>query len=89
MSDPMADTTLHDQITSILREALQVEVPSVDTDLIAIGVLDSLAIVTIIGEIEERLCVELPLDELDVDSFRTVASMADFVDAGVTDRGAA
>ena len=85
----MADTTLHDQITTILREALQVEVPSVDTDLIAIGVLDSLAIVTIIGEIEERLRVELPLDDLDVDSFRTVASMADFVDAGVTDCGAA
>ena len=87
MSD--LDTTLHEQITTILREALQVEVASVDTDLMAIGVLDSLAVVTIIGEIEERLGIELPLDELEVDSFRTVAGMAEFVGAGMPDRGAA
>jgi acyl carrier protein len=85
----MSDTTLEEQMTTILREALQVEVPSADTDLMATGVLDSLAIVTVIGEVEDRLGVELPLDELDIDSFRTVARMADFVRACVPDRGAA
>ena len=87
MSD--LDTPLHEQIITILREALQVEVASVDTDLMAIGVLDSLAVVTIIGELEERLGIELPLDELEIDSFRTVSGMAEFVGAGMPDRGAA
>jgi len=76
-------SALAERIASIIREALAVEVPSPTTDLIATGLLDSLALVSLIVEIESELGVELPLDDFDPDSFRTVETMASFVaDAG-------
>lgn len=81
-------TSLDQLVTDILRDALQVEVASADTDLMAAGVLDSMAVVTIIAEVEDRLGVELPLDELDIDGFRTLAGIVAFIGAAVGDRGA-
>ena len=72
-------SALAERIASIIREALAVEVPSPTTDLIATGLLDSLALVSLIVEIESELGVELPLDDFDPDSFRTVETMAAFV----------
>ena len=72
-------SALAERISSIIREALAVEVPSPTTDLIATGLLDSLALVSLIVEIESQLGVELPLDDFDPDSFRTVETMAAFV----------
>ena len=79
---------LEAQITAVIREVLQIDVPSADTDLIAAGYLDSLAIVTLIAEIEDVTGRELPLDDLDMEHFRTVARMAAFVAAGIVDQGA-
>jgi len=72
-------SALAERIAAIIREALAVEVPSPTTDLIATGLLDSLALVSLIVEIESQLGVELPLDDFDPDSFRTVETMAAFV----------
>jgi D-alanine--poly(phosphoribitol) ligase subunit 2 len=69
---------LAERITAIIREALAVEVPSPTTDLIATGLIDSLALVSLIVEIETELGVELPLDDFDPDRFRTVETMAAF-----------
>ena len=56
----------------MLRAVLSAEVPSDDTDLIESGLIDSLAIVTIIAETEQEFGVEFPLDDLDVNEFRSV-----------------
>jgi D-alanine--poly(phosphoribitol) ligase subunit 2 len=70
---------LGEQIGAIIRDALSVEVPSHDTDLIEAGLLDSLALVSLLAEIEQALGVELPLDELEVDDFRSVERIAVFL----------
>jgi D-alanine--poly(phosphoribitol) ligase subunit 2 len=84
MSDAVA---LEKQIADIVRDVLQIEVASPDDDLVATGLFDSLAVVSLIAEIEVVLGYELPLDEFDVDSFRTVGRIAAFVDASRSGQG--
>lgn len=78
---------LEKQIADIVREVLQIEVATPDDDLVATGLFDSLAVVSLIAEIEVVLGYELPLDEFDVDSFRTVGRIAAFVDASRASQG--
>jgi acyl carrier protein len=70
---------LADRITSTIKRALAVEVPASSTDLVAAGILDSLAMVSLIVAIETEFGIELPLDDFDPDRFRTVDRMAEFV----------
>ena len=69
-----------DRITRLIRDVLGVEVPSPETDLIEGGFLDSLALVSLLAEIEREFGFELPLDTLEVDDFRTVETAAAYVD---------
>ncbi|GLZ48778.1 hypothetical protein Acsp06_49630 [Actinomycetospora sp. NBRC 106375] len=84
----MPDATtgaLTDQLTDLVRDRLGVEVPSSDTDLVADGLLDSLALVTLIVGIEDTFGCRLPLDDFDIDRFRSVDAMAAFLtESGVT-----
>ena len=84
----MTDATAEDviaQLTDLVRDQLGVDVPSSDTDLVAVGLLDSLALVTLIVGIEDTFGCRLPLDDFDIDRFRSVDAMAAFLaEAGVT-----
>ena len=84
----MPDATAADviaQLTDLVRDQLGVDVPSSDTDLVAVGLLDSLALVTLIVGIEDTFGCRLPLDDFDIDRFRSVDAMAAFLaEAGVT-----
>jgi acyl carrier protein len=73
------DDALRERIWRVLRDALQIEVPAYDTDLIDGGLLDSLALVSLIGEIELDFSFQLPLDEVDVESFRSIERIAELV----------
>ena len=77
-----------DRITRLIRDVLGVEVPSPETDLIEGGYLDSLALVSLLAEIEREFGFELPLDTLEVDDFRTVGSAAAYVDSVFATRDA-
>jgi acyl carrier protein len=70
-----------ERITRLIRDTLGVEVPSPDTDLIETGLLDSLALVSLLAEIEREFGFELPLDTLEVDDFRTVGTAAAYVES--------
>jgi D-alanine--poly(phosphoribitol) ligase subunit 2 len=70
---------LEERITALIRDALDVEVPARDVDLIETGLIDSLSLVSLIAEIEADIGVELPLDDFDIDAFRSVERMAEFV----------
>jgi D-alanine--poly(phosphoribitol) ligase subunit 2 len=69
-------TTLQTEVTALLTCALQVDVASVDEDLIESGLLDSLKIVELLVELEARFLVSIPFEGLELDSFRSVASIA-------------
>jgi D-alanine--poly(phosphoribitol) ligase subunit 2 len=74
-----AGFTTVERVRLLIRDALSVDVPNGDTDLIDSGLLDSLALVTLIVEIEDEFEVELPLDDFDLDQFRSVARIAAFL----------
>jgi D-alanine--poly(phosphoribitol) ligase subunit 2 len=74
-------STTVERVWLLIRDALSVDVPDGDTDLIDSGLLDSLALVTLIVEIEDEFGVEVPLDDFDVDRFRSVYRIADFLAA--------
>jgi acyl carrier protein len=68
------------RITRIFYDALSIEVPSPTTDVIEGGLLDSLAFVTLLFEIEQQFAVHLPTVALDIDALRTVERIASLVD---------
>ena len=70
---------LREQIASLLAGALNLDVPSVETDLFETGVLDSLAFVELLLALEQHFVVSTSLEDLEVDNFRSIARIADFV----------
>ena len=70
------DAALVEQLRELFREALNIEVVSPETDLIEAGLLDSLALVELLFQIEQRFSVDLALEELDVENFRSLARLS-------------
>jgi acyl carrier protein len=67
------------RVRQVFLEALNIQVPSVDTDLVDTGLLDSLALVELLFAIEQRFGVDLSLGELDIANFRSVERLAAFL----------
>lgn len=67
------------QITELIRDRMSIEVPAPDTDLIESGLLDSLALVMLITALEDAFACELPLDDFDIEHFRDVGRIAEFL----------
>ena len=68
-----------DQIIQLLLQKLHVEAPSSDTDLMASGLLDSLALVELMSSLEELFGVHISFDEIEIDNFRSARRIAEFV----------
>lgn len=71
----MSDTAVA-RAQRIFEDALNVAAPGPDVDIIQAGLIDSLALVTLLFELEREFDVQLPLETLDVDDFRTIANIA-------------
>jgi acyl carrier protein len=71
---------VNERVRAIFAETLRIQVPSDETDLIDRGLLDSLALVELVVEIEHRFGLSIPFDTLDVDDFRTVNSIGAVID---------
>jgi acyl carrier protein len=70
-----------ERVQRIFVDALNIQVPSEDTDLIEGGYIDSLALVELLFAIEREFSVTVPLDELDIDNFRNVRRISELVAA--------
>lgn len=75
----LPDLALYDEIITLFLERLNVTVPSLEADLLASGVLDSLALVELLMQLELRYGVQISLEKLDFEDFRSVAAIAAFV----------
>jgi len=73
--------TLRERVAAIFSGALHLDVPSCDTDLFDTGVLDSLAFVELLLQLEREFGVTTSVDDLDVATFRSISTIADFVHA--------
>lgn len=70
---------IQSQIIKLLMEKVHVKIPSATTDLMATGLLDSMGLVELIAGIEEQFGIQVPMEEISIDQFQSVARMADFV----------
>jgi acyl carrier protein len=72
-------TQLHQRLIDLFANTLNLEVSSVETDLVESGLLDSLTLVELFLSLEQEFGVRVSLDDLAIDSFRSVASIAQFI----------
>jgi len=67
------------QIGQLIQDRLGVRANSVDDDLIASGVLDSLTLVQLLLDIETCFGITIPLDELEIDDIRSISRLSRLV----------
>jgi D-alanine--poly(phosphoribitol) ligase subunit 2 len=78
--------SIKERIGRIFLEVLSIEVPSATTDIIAAGLLDSLALVTLLFEIEQEFDIRIPLDGLDIEGLSTIERIAALVEGLILER---
>lgn len=67
------------QIAHLIADKLELDEPAVDTDLFNEGILDSLSYVRLVVELQQEFGVQISLGEIDIDHFRTVEQIAEFL----------
>jgi acyl carrier protein len=75
------------QVREVLFRTLAVDVRDANDDLIDGGMLDSLALVELLFELERQFEFRLVVGELDIESFRSVDRIAQFVAAKMNGKG--
>lgn len=74
-----AAPSLRNRIAGVFSQKLHIEVPSMETDLMETGILDSLTLVELLFHIEQELGLKISLETLDLDHFRSIARIADYL----------
>jgi len=82
----MNPSPIHDSLIRLFADALHVDVPSVEIDLFDAGILDSLAFVELLLALEREFGITTALDDLEVDNFKSIDRIAQFVAAHRTVR---
>lgn len=81
MTGEAGDPELVDEISSLFEERLQIRVSDPELDLMEEGLLDSLVFVDLLLALEQTYGIELRMDEIDFDDFRTTSRIAAWVAA--------
>ena len=68
------------EILTILRDDIDIQVPSPDSELLESGLLDSMKLVDLIVVLEKRFEVQLDLISLDFGDLESVQSLARLVE---------
>jgi acyl carrier protein len=79
MANVADDAVLH--VVDLIRTCLQVKLDDPDLDLFDSGLVDSLAVVMLITTLEDTLAWTLPLDDFDLDNFRSARRLAKYLEA--------
>jgi methoxymalonate biosynthesis acyl carrier protein len=75
----MTQQSICSELGSFLAVKMGIEAPSPEADLVATGLLDSLAMVDLLVHLEERYDTRISLEDLDLDHLRSVARIAAFL----------
>ena len=67
---------LRQRISQLFAEKLMIDVAAFDTDLVDEGLLDSLVFVDLIMHLEETFQTDIPIRDLEISEFRSVARIA-------------
>ena len=75
------------RLAALFLERFRIEVPSADTDLLESGMLDSMQLVELVLELEQRFGVRISIDSIDIDDLRTLSRIAGLVAAHAAPAG--
>jgi acyl carrier protein len=70
---------LRERVFRLFADRLNLEIPSDETDLFETGALDSMGFVELLAQLEREFRVEVTLGDIEMDNFRSVGRIADFV----------
>jgi len=73
---------LQQELLDLFQDELALRIDSVSQELFAGGLLDSLSFVRLLSELESRYGVEVPLHDMDAETFSTIEKIAAYVQAG-------
>jgi acyl carrier protein len=77
--DMLDSKPLQHEIGELFSKRLNLEVSSFDMDLVATGALDSLMLVELLFQLEQAYGTVISIENLDIDHFRSIARIAEFV----------
>lgn len=77
LSTPVTDS-LVDEVHALVR-TFSPDVGTAQTDLVGTGILDSANLVRLLFAVETQFAVAIPMEDVDIDSIRSVARIADLV----------
>ena len=75
----MVDVQVEQQLIQLFAQNLNLAGAAPDTDLIATGMLDSLALVDLLVQLESEFKIKINLDDLEIDNFRSILNIAAFI----------
>ena len=67
------------RVQSIFTEDLGLSVPSANTDLFEEGLLDSLSFIDLLTLLESRFGLQVEVEQLEFDNFRTIDRIVGFI----------
>ena len=67
------------RVAAVFADVVGIEAPDPGIDLIETGIIDSLTLIELIHALELEFKTELPLEELDIERFRTIDTIAELV----------
>jgi acyl carrier protein len=67
------------RVRAIFSRQFHTEVPTVETDLLETGILDSLKFVELLLALETELATKLSVNDLELDNFRSIQNIALFL----------
>ena len=78
----MNDTNaIIERLGAVFVESFHIEVPSADIDLLESGILDSLQMVQLLFELEQRFGFRIQIEDIELDDLRTLSRIAVLVAA--------
>ncbi len=72
-------SSLCEQIGFIFRNDLHIDPPTIETNLIETGLLDSLAFVDLLVHLEKVFGLRITLENLEIEQFQSISKIAVFV----------
>ncbi|WP_030669506.1 acyl carrier protein [Streptomyces sp. NRRL B-1347] len=87
-TDAVDRAAVTEELRAYLSGALGRE-PGQDDDYFALGLVTSLFAIELVNFVEQRYGIEVTVDDLDLDHFRTLGRLREFVLAKTASRGAA
>lgn len=73
-----------ERLIGLFLARLDLAVSGPDVELLSTGLVDSLAFVTLLLALEEEFDIQISVDDLEIDDFRTVRHIAAFLSRSVS-----